>query len=96
MKTPLLLALCVAALVALAAAVPARIGSGVNLAGMEFNAGTLPGKAYTNYVLPSHAEVRPSLLRFTLLLVWKFAPAGTASASLGAWTFHIHAYLHSH
>ena len=67
MKTLLLLALCVTALVAFASAVPGRIGSGVNLAGMEFNSAALPGKAYTNYVLPSHAEVRFSSIRFVSL-----------------------------
>lgn len=56
MKTFALL-ICLSAVVALSCAAPARIGSGVNLAGMEFGSAK-PGTFNTDYTLPTTAEVR--------------------------------------
>lgn len=70
MKTLTLFVLCAFAILALAYAAPARIGSGVNLSGMEFGPSVLPGKAYTNYVLPYTKEVRTpyeAISRFTTM-----------------------------
>lgn len=71
MKIAVLLALCAAA-IAVAYAAPARIGSGVNLAAMEFGSSKIPGIAYTNYGVPTAKEVRSHRCLYPLLAFHTF------------------------